>query len=193
VGERPGIQIAAWGVAAALVLLAGLKLLRPGGPGSGAAPPVRIDDGGPETGRSDGRSVYVHVAGAVRRPGLYRVPASARVAAALDRAGGPDRRAELAAVNLAARVEDGQQIVVPRAGAAAALGTEAAATSGAKISLATATPDQLDTLDGIGPTLAKRILEYRDSHGGIRSLEELREVEGIGDKRFEALKQGLQP
>jgi competence protein ComEA len=144
----------------------------------------------------------VHVAGAVRRPGLYRVPGSARVAAAVARAGGPRRRGDLTAVNLAAPLEDGQQVVVPSAGRApagapAGAGTGASAgeagAAGAQISLTTATVEQLDGLDGIGPTIAKRIVEYRDSHGGIRSVDELKEVDGIGEKRFAALRDAVRP
>jgi competence protein ComEA len=153
----------------------------------------------------------VHVAGAVRRPGLYRVPLAARVAEALERAGGPLRRAELTAVNLAARMEDGQQVVVPAAGTvpvAGAVGARASpgaagavpgtagafpGAAGVKLSLAAATIDQLDQLDGIGPTLAGRIIEYRDAHGGFRSVDQLREVDGIGEKRFATLREAVQP
>jgi competence protein ComEA len=146
----------------------------------------------------------VHVAGAVRRPGLYRLPAAARVAEALERAGGPLLRAELTAVNLAARMEDGQQVVVPAAGAVPVAGAAGARASpgsagavpgapGVKLSLAAATVDQLDELDGIGPTLAGRIIEYRDAHGGFRSVEELRDVDGIGEKRFASLREAVQP
>jgi competence protein ComEA len=140
------------------------------------------------------------VAGAVRRPGLFRVPAGSRVAAAVARAGGPGPKADLTLVNLAARVQDGQQVVVPVAGAApaagagaAASGTAGAALGGAKPSLAMATVEQLEELDGIGPTLAERIVEYREAHGGFRSIGELRDVEGIGEKRFESLRKALQP
>jgi competence protein ComEA len=92
---------------------------------------------------------------------------------------------------------------VPRRGAAPAAaaggagGGYAAAPSGAapsqRISLSTATVQQLDSLDGIGPTLAQRIVAYRDAHGGFRSIDELRQVEGIGDKRFQALRKSLAP
>ncbi|MGH2847197.1 MAG: ComEA family DNA-binding protein, partial [Thermoleophilaceae bacterium] len=126
------------------------------------------------------------------------------VAAAVNRAGGPRRRADLTAVNLAARVEDGQQVVVPVVGVvpvagavpgAAAPGPAGAAgvPLGAKPSLGTVTIDQLDEIDGIGPTLAERIVEYRTENGGFGSLEELQEVEGIGEKRFETLREALQP
>jgi len=164
---------------------------------------VKVAAGGAAEG-ARGRGLYVHVAGAVRRPGLYRLPSSARVGAALERAGGPLPRADLTAVNLAATVQDGQQIKVPRVGerpaSAAAPGASAGSSgagapggAGAKISLASATVEQLDGLDGIGPTLAKRIVEYRDSHGGFRSVEQLREVEGIGEKRFAALREAVEP
>jgi competence protein ComEA len=198
VGERSGIQVAAWAVAAVLLVAAGWRLLAPGA-GGAEAPPVRLDRGPSSAeSRPGGGELYVHVAGAVRRPGLHRVPASSRVAAAIHRAGGPSRRADLTAVNLAGKVEDGQQILVPKIGAAspatgAAAGGGAGASSGARLSLATATVEQLDALDGIGPTLAQRIIEYRESHGGFRSVDALREVDGIGEKRFAALKEAVRP
>ena len=133
----------------------------------------------------------MHVAGAVRTPGLIRLPADARVATALDRAGGPLPRADLTLVNLAAKVQDGQQIVVPRAGAMA--GGQPGRIPGAKVHLSTATVDQLDEIDGIGPTLAERIVEYRDTHGGFGSLNELASVDGIGEKRLATLRDALQP
>ena len=195
-------QLVAWAAAAALIVFAAVRLLAPGG-ASPAPPPVRVNAAqGEERGGSRG-GLYVHVAGAVRRPGLYRVRSSARVAVALERAGGPLRRADLAAINLAATVEDGQQIKVPRVGerpaspAAGGLGSGPAAGGAgggaAKLSLASATVEQLDQLDGIGPTLAKRIVQYRDEKGGFRSVDGLREVEGIGEKRFAALREAVAP
>jgi competence protein ComEA len=201
VQESPRATVVIWVVAAALAVLAGVRLL---GGGDSSPPPVSLD-GAPASGAADrasssGRSVpskpelYVHVAGAVRRPGLIRLPPGSRVAAALERAGGPIRRADLTLVNLAARVQDGQQVVVPLAGAAG--GGPANANVGlptAKVHLSTATAEQLDEIDGIGPTLAERIVEYRDAHGGFRSLDELAEVEGIGEKRLATLRDALQP
>jgi competence protein ComEA len=199
VQESPRSTIVIWIVAAALAVFAGVRLLG----GDSAAPPVKIDDAAtasPNRTRSSpaaGESqLYVHVAGAVRRPGLIRVASGTRVATALERAGGPTRRADLTLVNLAARVQDGQQIVVPVAGAAGgggAGGNGVGAVPGAKIHLSTATAEQLDEVDGIGPTLAERIVEYRDAHGGFRSVEELAEVEGIGEKRLATLRDALQP
>jgi len=156
------------------------------------APGVRLE-------RADGGLVVVHVAGAVRRPGLYRLPAGARVDDALRRAGGPARRADLTAVNLAAKLEDGRQILVPRlpppvagggagGGSAAASGGQGqAGPPAAPINLNTATLEQLDTLDGVGPGIATRILDYRQQHGGFRRVEELAEVPGIGAKRLATL------
>ena len=196
-----------WVVAA---LLGGIALMRMGGCGgdAGSEGGVRIarspapDAGASQRPGGRGAGIYVHVAGAVRRPGLLRLPEGARVAAAVDRAGGPLRKADLSGVNLAAKLEDGQQVIVPRRGAAAGLAGLAGASPGAatpgsagvpKLSLGAVTVEQLDELDGIGPTLAQRIVEYRTEHGGFRSLGELREVEGIGEKRFATLQKALQP
>jgi competence protein ComEA len=191
-GERSYGNVVAWMVAAVLATLAVVRLLD----GSGQAPaaaPVRVEQGSAVGGAGAEGGVYVHVAGAVRRPGLYRLRSSDRVAAAIERAGGPRRRADLAAVNLAARLEDGRQIVVPLIGAAAGTGPVAGRPPTAKPSLGTVTVEQLEELDGIGPTLAERIVEYRAAHGGFGSLDELREVDGIGEKRFASLREALQP
>lgn len=160
--------------------------------------------------RADGGRVTVHVAGAVRRPGVYRLAAASRVNDALRRAGGPRPGADLTAVNLAAKLEDGRQVIVPEravgvggasggasatgaaTGATATAGAGAAAGAGADpvapINLNTATLAQLDTLDGVGPGIAQRILDYREQHGGFRTVDELGEVSGIGDKRLAALR-----
>lgn len=198
--EEPRTHTFAW-IAAALILVAvGYRLLTDSRP---EPPPVSVSGAGEprpgaagERSQAEGPRVYVHVAGAVRRPGLYRLREGARVAAALRMAGGPTRRAALTGTNLAARVQDGQQIVVPVRGrqpvATASLGGDGGA-DGAPISLATATQAQLEELDGIGPALAARIIEYRDEQGGFRSVEELGEVDGIGEVRLEALREAVQP
>jgi competence protein ComEA len=192
VGERSYGNVVTWMVVAVLATLAAVRLLDDGG-SPAAAPAVRVERDSAQGDGGRGAGVYVHVAGEVQRPGLYRLRSSDRVAAAIERAGGLRRRADLTAVNLAARVEDGRQIVVPRIGAAAGADPVGGGTATVKPSLATATVEQLEEVDGIGPTLAERIVEYRDEHGGFRSLEELREVDGIGEKRLESLREALQP
>ncbi len=202
--DERGWQGVGWAVAAVLAVLVAVRLLGGSGP---APPPVEVGGGpgapgrgapGAGTGRGGGAArpdgPYVHVAGAVRRPGLYRLPAGARVAAAVRRAGGPARGADLNLVNLAARVQDGQQVVVPaRAAGGGARGASGSASPDAPISLGSATAEQLDGLDGIGPTLAERIVERRQERGGFASVDQLAEVEGIGEKRLEALKAALTP
>lgn len=134
----------------------------------------------------------VYVVGAVRRPGVYSLTEGQRVRDALARAGGPTGAADLAALNLAARLVDAQQVVVPVRSAAA--GTPVGTTpQSAPVSLATATVEQLDTLDGVGPATAEKIVAYRAEHGGFRSLDELAEVPGIGPKKLEGLRGQLQP
>jgi competence protein ComEA len=200
-GDSRG-TVVIWVVAAALGVFALMRLTGSGGEGKGT--PVRVDRSpatspADRSGGEERAGLYVHVAGAVRRPGLVRVPAGARVAEAVLRAGGPGRKADLTGVNLAAQVEDGQQVVVPVAGAvpggtggtAGAAGTAAAAE--VKPSLGSATVEQLDEIDGIGPTLAERIVEYRTENGGFSSLDELQDVDGIGEKRLETLREALQP
>ena len=140
------------------------------------------------------REVVVHVAGAVARPGLYRLPDGSRVDDAIGLAGGPRPKAALDLVNLAAPVVDGQQVIVPlkgAAGAAASTGAGTGAESGAagtKVSLNSATIEQLDELPGVGPVTAQQILDYREANGAFRSVDELDAVPGIGPARLEQLR-----
>jgi competence protein ComEA len=189
VPEIPPRQLAACGLAAlAVALLAVWHLSRTGGAQAGSpAPPaaIRVDDGDSRAG-----AVIVHVAGAVRRPGVYRMRPNARVDDAVGRAGGATRRADLSQVNLAAKVEDGRQVLVPVKVRAGAAGPAAAPTQpGVPLNLNTATLEQLDELDGIGPATAQNILDYRDEHGGFGSVEELGDVPGIGDVRLASLRE----
>jgi competence protein ComEA len=211
--DKRKAEVAAYAVAAFVVVLLAMRLLhRDASGGSGQklsleqpsrpGPRASASTSG-AAGSETGKLLVVDVAGEVRRPGVYRLPSGSRADLAVDRAGGVTRHGERTAVNLAMPLHDGQQIVVPRRGAAAAAGSvgpdgspAGAAVSGQPsqpISLSTATVAQLDTLDGIGPTLAGRIVQYRDSHGGFQSIEELRQVDGIGDKRFAALRKAVQP
>jgi competence protein ComEA len=141
--------------------------------------------------------LIVHVVGAVRRPGLYRLANGARIADALRRAGGATRRADLSLVNLAAPVSDGTQVVVPRrVSAAEAAGGEAAAgeaSAGGPVHLNTATVDQLDELPGVGPVTAQKIVEWREQHGAFSSVDDLDAIPGIGPARLEQLRELVAP
>ena len=137
--------------------------------------------------------LVVYVVGAVRRAGLVRLPEGARVADAVERAGGPTRRADLTLVNLAAPVADGQQVIVPVRVAAGAAGAGAGPAGGSKVSLASATLDQLDELPGIGPVTAQKILDWRQSHGPLRSVDDLDAIPGIGPARVEQLRELVTP
>ncbi len=141
--------------------------------------------------------VVVAVAGKVRRPGLVRLPAGARVADAIAAAGGVSPGADIGLLNLARPLSDGEQVVVgipgavPDPGLTVPPGTGAAVTptptAGGPVDLNTATLDQLDALPGVGPVTAQKILDYRTAHGPFRSIDQLRDVGGIGDVRFAAL------
>ncbi len=133
--------------------------------------------------------VVVDVVGAVRRPGLYRLAHGSRIADAVTRAGGATSKADLAQVNLAAPLADGEQVVVPKrllGGAAGASATSPGA-SGGPVQLSTATLEQLDSLPGVGPVTAQKILDYRQKHGAFQSVDELDAVPGIGPKRLDQL------
>ena len=154
-----------------------------------AAAPIQADEG-PE--------LVVHVVGAVRRPGLYRLPQRSRVADAVARAGGSTRRADLSLVNLAAPLADGIQVVVPArasaaAGAGRSQGTGAGSAPAGPVHLNTATMEQLDALPGVGPVTAQKILDYRQKHGAFTSLEELDAIPGIGAARIEQLRDVAAP
>jgi competence protein ComEA len=181
-------QLAVYVAAAIAIALIGARYLKESQKAEPAAQAAAASD---VKLRRSSPQVYVHVTGAVRRPGVYRLPGWARLDAAVRRAGGPTRAADVEGVNLAAKVADGQQVVVPRRVAAGA-GMGAAGSrpeaAGAPVSLNTATADQLDELEGVGPATAQKILDWRKQHGGFRSVDDLKQIGGIGPKRFEALK-----
>jgi competence protein ComEA len=136
----------------------------------------------------------VHVVGAVRRPGLYRLRDGERIADAVARAGGPTRRAELALINLAAPLADGAQVVVPRrASPGAPVAVPGSPPPVGKVSLNQATLEQLDALPGVGPVTAQKILDFRQEHGAIASVDELDAVPGIGPARLEQLQELVTP
>jgi len=187
----PRSQLVAYAALAIVIGLLGVRHLR----SSSSTAPASADAAGTArvaVAHSDRRSV-VHVAGSVRRPGVYSLAAGARVQDAVRHAGGARRGANLDAVNLAARVADGQQIVVPSRAAAAGAAAADPAAATAPVSLGSATPEQLQTLDGVGPATAQKIVAYRSEHGGFRSVDDLANVPGIGPKRLAALKPHVQP
>jgi competence protein ComEA len=154
-----------------------------------AEPAIRV-----EREAGGGSSLVVHVAGAVRHPGVYRLRGGSRVDDALGRAGGPRARADLSALNLAAKLEDGRQVLVPvrtpaASNPAAAPGAPATGPPAVPLNLNTATPEQLDQLDGIGPATAQQIVDFRQAHNGFGSVEELGQVPGIGEKRLAGLRE----
>jgi competence protein ComEA len=193
------------GVAALLVvaLVVGFVWYRLGAGDSGASStPSRLPGSAATTAtgstggaaKKDGR-VTVHVAGAVAKPGVYDLDANARVIDAVEAAGGGAADADLDRLNLAAKIADGQRVHVQRVGEAAAPAPatpggagDGSADPSALVNINSATPAELETLPGIGPTLAEAIIAERERRGGFRSVNELRDVRGIGEKRFADLK-----
>lgn len=192
---------------AAGVPLAGLASASPGAGADPAAGPAGAAPGTSPS-PSSAAAIVVDVVGAVARPGVYTLQTGARVCDAVDMAGGATANAQLAAVNMAAKLVDGQQIAIPekgqtgRAGASAQAaggpgqdgsgstqpGAAGSSAAGAPVNLNTATLEQLDTLQGVGPSTAQKIVDYREANGGFKSIEELNNVAGIGEVRFQSLK-----
>jgi competence protein ComEA len=178
----------------AVLLFIGSKLLARPQATTALAPPAA-----PPAETAAATAVVVDVVGAVRRPGLYRLEQGARIADAVSRAGGATGKADLALINLAAPLADGEQVVVPKRGAAAlgaptaAGSSSAGAPSGGPVHLSTATLEQLDSLPGIGPVTAQKILDYRQKHGAFTSVDELDAVPGIGPARLDQLKDLVAP
>jgi competence protein ComEA len=191
VPELSRSQLFVYAAVAVALLLVGARAIRGEGAPAASFATDRGGAGGTFSIEGGGGDLVVHVAGAVRRPGVYRMPTGSRVDDAVSRAGGAAPRAELEAVNLAARLADGQQVVVPERvspGAASAPGGEEG-----PISLGTATVEQLEEIEGIGPVTAGDIVEFRDEHGGLASIDQLDQVAGIGPATMESLRERLQP
>jgi len=147
------------------------------------APPIRIIEA------PDQSEVAVQVDGAVVRPGIYRLRSGARLADALAAAGGVSADADLGGVNRARRVRDGERITVPRTAGPGSI--EAPAAGGTVLDLNSATTEALETLPGVGPVMARRIVDYRISHGGFRRVDELLQVKGVGPRLLEGLRARL--
>jgi competence protein ComEA len=206
-GSLSRSQLVVYGAVAVVLLLVGARWIRSGDASRTPAGDVTYGDSSATSGSATpsgfsvdaegGTDVVVDVAGAVTQPGVYRLPAGARVNDAVDRAGGATARASVESINLAARLTDGQQVVVPERvpGSSAAVASSASlpGAPAGPISLGSATVEQLDTLEGIGPVTAQKILEFRDEHGGISSIDQLDQIDGIGPATMETLRDGLQP
>jgi competence protein ComEA len=193
--ELSRTQIVVYGAIAVALLLVGARAIRAqdGGADSSFVSSDRAAESGDGFSLSGQASdVVVDVTGAVEHPGVYRLPAGSRVEDAIGRAGGAAAGAELEAINRAARLADGQQVVVPARGAALA-GVAATGSEEGPISLGAATVEQLDTIDGIGPVTAQDIVQFRDEHGGLASVDQLDQVSGIGPATMESLRARLQP
>lgn len=197
--EALGLAVLLTGAVAATAVLWWAAQPRPATPGDVPAPAVAaLPSVAPTSGGvvTHGRAV-VHVAGAVSAPGVVELRAGARVAEAVAAAGGPLSDADLSALNLARPVTDGELVVVPRVGDAPPTGpvaTAGAEVTGAgaalpdgRLDLNRATIAELDELPGLGPVLAQRIVDHRDANGRFTEVGQLRDVSGIGEKRFQDL------
>jgi len=189
-------QVVVYGAIAVALLLVGARAIRAedGAEQSFAAGSAAASSSGDGFSLSGQASdLVVDVAGAVQRPGVYRLPAGSRVEDAVKRAGGATAEAELEALNRAARLADGQQVVVPERGPGGVAVVGTGGEEDGPISLGTATVEQLDTIDGIGPVTAEDIVDFRDLHGGLASVDQLDQVSGIGPATMESLRARLQP
>jgi competence protein ComEA len=189
VPELSRSQLLVYAGIAIVVLIVGVRWIRSAGGSDSGGAALSFAAGSSPQPQND-EEVVVHVAGSVRRPGVYRLPAGSRVTDAVRRAGGFDGGANQDAINLAARLADGQQVVVPGPGAAAA--ASGGGQSG-PVSLGSATAEQLDGIEGIGPVTAQKIIQFRDQHGGLSSVNQLDEVDGIGPSTMQTLRAALQP
>jgi competence protein ComEA len=212
-GSLSRSQLIVYGAVAVVLLLVGARWIRSGdaqgepeggvsySDSSTAGAPAGDASGTFAVDAEGGTDVVVHVAGAVAQPGVYRLPAGSRVNDAVQRAGGATAHAQRDSINLAARLTDGQQIIIPvraktTAGAAAGSAVAGSAVEAAPttpISVGTASVEELDTIEGIGPVTAQKIVDFRDQHGGVSSVDQLDEIDGIGPATMEALRSRLQP
>lgn len=193
--ELSRTQVAVYGAIAVALLFVGARAVRGEG-GETTYDSYSTPEESSVSVEEGGSDVVVDVTGAVQKPGVYRMPAGSRVNDAVKRAGGETGKAALDSINLAARLADGQQVVVPEelSGGKAAVPTAGIGEAeDGPIGLSTATAAELDTIDGIGPVTAEDIIQFREEHGGLSSVDQLDQISGIGPATMEALRERLQP
>lgn len=162
---------------------------------SGEAPQTQ------ESENSSSQLIYVHIAGEVQNPGMYQLESDSRVSDAIDAAGGLTESADQLSVNIARQVTDGEQIVVraysePESGTGESIDSSDSGVSSSpatgvftdKVNINTASASELITLDGVGESTAAKIIAYRQANGSFASIEDIKKVSGIGDKKYEAIK-----
>ena len=152
---------------------------------------ISEDGEGEQTNDQQKASIFIHVGGSVAKPGLYELKEGSRVKDAIDAAGGLNEEANIDSINLAEIVSDGQQIIVSSAQASAEGSTSTGTTQGSatgKVNINSATAAELKTLDGVGDATAQKIIDYRQNQGRFSKPEDLKKVSGIGDKKYEAIK-----
>ncbi|MEY2568029.1 MAG: competence protein ComEA [Actinomycetota bacterium] len=196
-GVEPA-RLLRWGLAGSVALVVGVVALvswrsstAPAELDLPRAKPAAAAPGAPGGVSTTATAATAHAAGAILRPGVYRLPPGARVTDLIDAAGGPTGDADLDQLNLAAPVADGERVYVPHRGEAPPPVSNGGGAAGAPmgpVDLNTATADQLDTLPGVGPATAQAILQYRSEHGRFRSVDDLLDVPGIGDAKLEHLR-----
>ncbi|OFW59899.1 MAG: hypothetical protein A2W01_12050 [Candidatus Solincola sediminis] len=180
--KLPYWQLGLLGILALCVAVGGYLILRP------PARPAPDFHAKQEEVCEEPRQLTVHVAGAVSHPGVVCIKEGERVIDAIEAAGGPLPEADLNALNLAQPAQDGQRISVPRQGEAAAEGGGDGEKQGRRVNINLAGQAELEALPGIGPALAERIIAYREKKGGFKNVDELKQVSGIGEKKFEELR-----
>jgi competence protein ComEA len=197
VAFRPREAVALGVLCVAVVAGAAFAYARslPHGARAPVASPIPAPSGSPSAGPTG--SIFVHMAGAVRSPGVYELPAGSRVIDGVRAAGGAAPGADLSAVNLARVLADGERVYIPRLGEAPQSdpgagggdpGGGGGGGAGQKVNINTASESELEGLPGIGQVLAQRIVDYRTQHGPFHSINDLTKVEGIGEKKFASLK-----
>ncbi len=182
-GLSRGRTLASVALLLVALLLAGRLLLHAGAPHAAPAPVLM-----PTAAPAAPALLVVDVVGAVRRPGLRRLAKGSRIADAVAQAGGATGHADLAQVNLAAPLADGEQVVVPARGSPASGASAPGTPSAGPVHLSTATAEQLDALPGVGPVTAQKIVDYRMQHGTFSSVDELDAIPGIGPAKIDQLR-----